>query len=60
MEAFILASLLSCSEGAWLLEGLNRSNFEISQVHITEIRLTFIEAMPDNCTPEEYDPPGRK
>ena len=60
MEAFILASQLSCSDGAWLLEGLNRSNLGFSQAHITEVRLTFIESMPDNCAPEQYDPPGRK
>ena len=60
MEAFILASRLSCADGAWLLEGLNETHLRFTQSQITQIRLGFIEEMPDNCTPEEYNPPGRK
>ncbi len=54
MEFILLASILSCSEGAFIIEGLKSSN--ISDVVRSELRLELIQAMPDTCTPEEYNP----
>ena len=54
MEVILLASLLSCSDGAFILEGLNVSR--ISDSTRSEIRIEIIQSMPDNCAPEEYNP----
>jgi hypothetical protein len=54
MEVILLASLLSCSEGAFILEGLNTARIE-DQTR-SEVRIEIIQSMPDTCTPEEYNP----
>ena len=54
MEIILLASLLSCSEGAYILGGLNSPN--IDDETRSEIRIEIIQVMPDTCTPEEYNP----
>ena len=54
MEVILLASLLSCSEGAFILEGLNTSRVE--NPTRSEIRIEILQSMPDNCAPEEYNP----
>lgn len=59
MEALLLAATLSCADGAWLLEGLDQIDF-LPEATLSEIRLEFLKDMPDNCTPEQYNPTGRK
>ena len=54
MEIILLASLLSCSDGAFILEGLNTSR--IDDQTRSEIRIEILQSMPDNCAPEEYNP----
>ena len=54
MEVILLASMLSCSEGAFILDGLNAPSID-SQTR-SEIRVEIIQSMPDTCTPEEYNP----
>ncbi len=54
METILLASLLSCSEGAFILGGLNTARIEDSTR--SEIRIEILQSMPDTCTPEEYSP----
>ncbi len=54
MEIILRASMLSCSEGAWILEGLKSPNIE-DQIK-SEVRIEIIQVMPDTCTPEEYNP----
>ena len=59
MEALILASMLSCSDGAWILSGVVRSEV-MSVTQIWEIAREVREVMPDDCSEEQYYPPGRK
>jgi len=54
MEVILLASMLSCSDGAFILEGLNAPRID-NQTR-SELRLEIIRSMPDTCTPEEYNP----
>ena len=54
MEVILLASMLSCSEGAFILEGLGTARVEDSSR--SEIRIEIIQSMPDTCLPEEYNP----
>ena len=54
MEIILLASLLSCSEGAFILEGLNSPSIDAQTK--SEIRFEIIQSMPDNCAPGEYSP----
>ena len=54
METILLASMLSCSEGAFILEGLSISR--IDKTIKSDIRIEVLQSMPDTCTPEEYNP----
>jgi hypothetical protein len=54
MEVILLASMLSCSEGAFILDGLNAHG--IDRRTKSELRFEIIQSMPDTCTPEEYNP----
>jgi hypothetical protein len=54
MEVILLASMLSCSEGAFILGGLDTSR--IDRQTKSELRLEIIQSMPDTCAPEEYNP----
>ena len=54
MEVILLASMLSCSEGAFILDGLNAPRIDAHTR--SELRLEIIRSMPDTCTPEEYNP----
>ncbi len=54
MEVILLASMLSCSEGAFILGGLNTARIE--DATRSEIRIEIIQSMPDTCSPEEYNP----
>ena len=58
MEALLIAAALTCADGAWILSGLE-SDY-ISDTTRIELRLELLQAMPDTCTPEQYNPTGRK
>ena len=53
MEFILLASMLSCSDGAWILEGI--SNSDTTKSVKSELRIEIIQSMPDTCAPEEYN-----
>ena len=59
MEAMLLAAILSCADGAWILSGVEDSR-ALSDKERSELRIELIQMMPDNCSPEQYNPPGRK
>ena len=59
MEALILASMLSCADGAWILEGVYSSEI-MSNTQVYEIATEIIGVMPDDCSEEQYNPTGRK
>ncbi len=57
MEALLLASILTCSEGNWFLEGLVKAQ-GLSLTERVEIFLEIRNAMPDECELiEEYRRP---
>ena len=58
MEAVLLASMLSCADGAWILSGLRDA--PLRDVERRELRLEIVGSMPDTCSPEQYNPTGRK
>ena len=47
MEAILLASMLSCSDAQWIINGVNST--EMPQVDKSEVIITVIQAMPDDC-----------
>ena len=53
MEIF-LSAVLSCADGKWILDGL--ADVEISGAARSDIVLSVIEAMPNDCPPGYYTP----
>ncbi len=49
---FLLASIISCSDGKWILDGLATS--DISAVARTDMVITVLESMPDDCDDSDY------
>lgn len=60
MEAVLLAAMLSCADGAWILSGLEESKVALDATTKSEIRTEILAVMPDNCKADEYNPSGRK
>ena len=57
MEALLLASMLTCSEGNWFLEGLMKAQ-GLSLSERVEIFMEIRNSMPDECElAEEYTRP---
>lgn len=52
--AFLLASLLTCSEGRWILEGIAATDLTIAER--SGLLIEIIQAMPIDCEPEDYNP----
>ena len=53
MIEILLAATITCSEGAWILEGV--ADTEISSEAKNDLVIEIIRAMPDNCTYDEYN-----
>ncbi len=49
---FLLATILSCSDGKWILDGLAQS--ELPPAARADIVLSVLEVMPDNCDDSDY------
>jgi hypothetical protein len=54
---FVLASMLTCADGKWILDGLAQS--EITDTMRSELIIEILQAMPDNCTEEQYQSGSR-
>ena len=54
---FVLASLLTCADGKWILDGLAQS--ELTNSMRSELIIEVLQAMPDDCTPEQYEAGNR-
>ena len=52
MIGVLLATTLSCSEGAWILEGVYKT--PMTEAEQAELAIEIIAAMPDNCTRQQY------
>ena len=53
MIEFLLAAQLTCSDGYWILDGIE--NAEVSQSMKSELKITVIEQMPDNCDRNDHE-----
>ena len=49
---FLLSTILSCSDGKWILDGLAQS--DLSAAVRTDMVITVIQSMPDNCKESDY------
>ena len=49
---FLLASIISCSDGKWILDGLASSTLPAADR--ADMVITVLESMPDDCDDSEY------
>jgi hypothetical protein len=49
---FLLASMLTCADGKWILDGLAQS--ELTNSMRSELIVEILQAMPDDCADEQY------
>ena len=57
MIEILLATQLSCSDGYWILDGVEMSN--MSRRDKSELKIEIIKEMPDNCNREDHEPRPR-
>jgi hypothetical protein len=50
---FLLAATLSCADGKWILDGLATSS--ITSAQRSELIIEVLQAMPDDCSEEQYE-----
>ena len=48
----LLALIISCSDGKWILDGLVSS--DLPAADRADMIITVIESMPDNCEDSDY------
>ena len=54
MMELALASLLSCADGAWIIQGLGQAR-GMSQIEKFEVFREIRAVMPNNCDFSEYE-----
>ena len=47
MEALLLASILSCSDAQWIIDGVN--GVDMPQTDKSQVIIEVLQAMPDDC-----------
>ncbi len=58
MITLLLSATLSCADGLWILEGI--ANTTISSEAKSDMVITVLESMPDNCEGNEHESRSRK
>ena len=53
----LLAATLTCADGKWILDGLAQS--ELTDTMRSELIIEILQAMPDDCTDEQYQAGSR-
>ena len=53
MITLFLASMLSCADGYWILEGIDTAI--ASNKTKAELRIEILNSMPDNCNKDDYE-----
>ena len=53
----LLAATLTCADGKWILDGLAQS--ELTDTMRSELIIEILQAMPDDCTEEQYQSGSR-
>ena len=54
IEVAVAAALLSCADGAWIIEGLGQSN-GMSQIEKYEVYREIRAVMPADCDLTQFD-----
>ena len=54
---FLLAMTLSCADGKWILDGI--ASAELTSSQRSELIIEILQAMPDDCTEEQYQAGSR-
>ena len=54
---FLLAASLTCADGKWILDGI--ADAELTNSLRSELIIEVLQAMPDDCTPEQYEADSR-
>ena len=49
---FLLSTILSCSDGKWILDGIASS--EMTNSAKSDMIIDVIRSMPDDCRPRDY------
>ena len=53
MIELLLASVLTSSDGYWILDGIEKSR--ASRKDKIELKIEIINSMPDNCNRDNYE-----
>ena len=53
MIVLLLSATLSCSEGQWILQGIEKT--ELTRSEKTDLKMEIWSAMPDDCKKEQYE-----
>ena len=53
MIELLMAAQLSCADAYWILDGLDRA--DLTELVRTDMKLTVIESMPDDCNREDHE-----
>lgn len=48
----LLSTIISCSDGKWILDGIASSN--VSNRQKNELTIEIIQSMPDGCRGRQY------
>ena len=54
----LLASMLTCADGKWILDGIGQA--EVTAAVRSELIIEIINSMPDDCTDEQYSAGSRR
>ena len=55
---FLLAATLTCADGKWILDGI--ADTSVTSAQRSELILTVLRDMPDDCEHEDYVPGSRQ
>ena len=53
----LLAATLTCADGKWILDGIAQA--ELTHSMRSELIIEVLQAMPDDCTADQYEAGSR-
>ena len=53
MELYLMANILACNDGYWIIEGIEKSN-NMDQRLKSELIISVRESMPEDCDRKDY------
>ena len=54
MIELLLSAQLTCADAYWILDGIENSE-NMSQVIKSDLKMSVIESMPDNCNRNDHE-----